>query len=371
MVNDGDIAAALPDPPPPAPARREAAIEAALRRFDGADAKDASPSRDAAPRSLPWWRQLGRPQIGAMVSAALVALVGVPAVWMSIENRQIAYTPGAPADRTARPGPGQTQTAPQPESAASSTAAPDAGHPAPPQAPATAPLPQPAIALAEAGIPAPAPPPPPPSELAPPAQADMAVQDITVSASRRSETPPAPPSAFQDKAAAPRLAAEARADTEDAGIVVTGARIQRRSDRRGDWNACTVDDPARNLSGCKRFFDPDAKGKAGRAGAHIADGLNSAWEGDDEAAVTAFDKAIAAAPRNGFAYLNRGLAHQRQGELDRAIADLDQAIRHDPGAARNYYVRSQLHRQRGDTRRARIDAEHAVDIDPRYADLVR
>lgn len=363
MVNDDDIAASLPDPPPPAPVRREAAIEAALRRFDGQTADATPPSAQARPRPLPWWRELGRPQVGVMISAALVALVGVPAIWMSIENCPAAHAPNAQVDQAIEPTPMPVQ--PQPQTTAPSAKAPDAQPARPRPAPATQALAPPAavpaapeLALAQA---------PPP----PPAPAELAAQDIAVSA-RRAEAPAAPALDLRSRIAAAKPAtAEARADIEDVGIVVTGARIKRRSDRRGDWNACTVDDPARDLSGCKRFFDTGAKGNAGRAATHIADGLTRAWEGDDDAAVAAFDQAIATAPRNGFAYLNRGLAHQRQGEVDRAIADLDQAIRHDPGAARNYYVRSQLHRQRGDTRRARIDAEHAVDIDPRYADLVR
>ena len=37
MAVEKDQSAWLPEPPPPRPARRDAAIDAALRRFDGID----------------------------------------------------------------------------------------------------------------------------------------------------------------------------------------------------------------------------------------------------------------------------------------------------------------------------------------------
>lgn len=372
-MNDDHIAAALPEPPPPAPARRGAAIDAALRRFDGADGEAASSPGRPAPAHPPWWRQLGRPQAGVLVSAALVALVGVPAVWMSIENRPAAPAPDALSGPGAPPttSPSRAQAVARPDSPDTPPAAPAQPSEAAPAAPAA--VAPPAIVLADTAVlpPMATPPPPPPATPA---------QDLPVAAVRRAEAAP-PPAAFQNKATAarpappspaPNAASEsAAAQAEDRGIMVTGTRVRRETDRRGDWNICTVDDPARSLTGCRRFFDPGAKGASGRAAAHIADGLTHAWSGDDGAAVAAFDRAIATAPRNAFAYLNRGLAHRRQGDLDRAIADLDQAIRHDPRAARNYHVRGELLRARGDARRARIDAERAADIDPRYKALER
>ena len=175
--------------------------------------------------------------------------------------------------------------------------------------------------------------------------------------------PPPPPPAFAARAA----------EAADAGeLVVTGSRISgRKPAGRGDWNACTVNDPIQSLSGCRKLVDPGAKGPAGRAAARLADGLSLAWEGDVDGAIAAFDQAIDIAPRLSFAYLNRGLAHQRKGELDRAIADLDQAVRYAPGAARGYYNRSLLLRQRGDAGRARADADRAVDMDPRYDAVVQ
>ncbi|GAA0312468.1 hypothetical protein GCM10009087_23250 [Sphingomonas oligophenolica] len=182
--------------------------------------------------------------------------------------------------------------------------------------------------------------------------------------------PPPPPAA----AVAPPMAM-AKAESEEGAsgdIVVTGARASRRRDAgRGDWNACTLDDPKRSLSGCRSLINPGAKGAAGQAAARVSDGLSLAWQGDMDGAITAFDQAIALQPRLSIAWLNRGLAWQRKGDLDRAIADLDQAVRYAPDAARGYYHRSLALREHGDRRRAAADEARAVDLDPDYEAVVR
>lgn len=138
---------------------------------------------------------------------------------------------------------------------------------------------------------------------------------------------------------------------------------------RGDWDACTVNDPRQNLARCQRLVDPKRPGAAGLAASHLAQGLSRAWRGDSAAAIDAFDRAIASDPQSSFAYLNRGLVFADQGDLDRAIADLDQAIRREPRAARGYYNRSVLLWQRGDRRRADADARRAADLDARHGEV--
>jgi tetratricopeptide (TPR) repeat protein len=161
-------------------------------------------------------------------------------------------------------------------------------------------------------------------------------------------------------------------EVDDSSFIVTGSRRSRvRRVERGDWNACTVNDPRQRLTACKWIVDPAAKGVAGVAAARIADGLIQAWQGNNSEAIDKFDQAIATDPRSAFAHLNRGLAYANSGDLDRAIADLDQAVRYEPRDARGYYNRSVLLRQRGDIRRARIDEGRAVDLDPSYSDVVR
>src|SRR4051812_44744929 len=149
---------------------------------------------------------------------------------------------------------------------------------------------------------------------------------------------PAPPPPLADFPAPAEPAAEPSADqaaarepSAESNLVVTGSRIRRqgllgpgaseqaREDRpaaaksagRGDWNACTIDDPRRDLGGCGRAIDPRTK-----SGADLADGLSLAWQGDPPGAVAAFARAIHKTPRSAVAYLNRGIAYRRMGKLD-------------------------------------------------------
>jgi tetratricopeptide (TPR) repeat protein len=367
MGSDDDIAASLPRPPLPAPARREAAIEEALRRFDGGGALPPAPTGRGHPqRSPPWRIWLDRPYAGALAGAFLVALIALPIAWMSLGGPSTDQgrhrSPGAVGE--AAPGPAIAAADANP-SPATGRPPPLAGSDAAPprEAPAATPAPAPTeLALA---VPPPAPPPPAVTADGPaadgredrPDPAALASSNLAVTGSRISRSATAEPVA-------------PAAEAEDRSIVVTSARTSSaRSAGRGDWNACTVDDPSRSLSRCRKLADPAAKGAAGRAAARMAEGLSLAWQGDFEDAIAAFGQAIEAAPRSSFAYLNRGLAYRRAGDLDRALADLDRAVRYAPRAARGYYNRSLLLRERGDMKRARADEERAVDLDRRYADL--
>lgn len=374
-MGDDDLARLLPEPPPPRPARREAAIETALRRYDGVEDR---PAARPLPVARPWPR-LGRTQIGVLASIALVALVGVPAAL-----RSIAEHPPAPVARGHAPvPPAHSPETPKPEVSAPITES------KPPQMPMVGPpLAEPAV------VPAPAAPVVSPDKdatrcvggdcgggesakssgamaAAPANIAGNAMPGSEVAdarAARPSAVAPAPP---PPRAAAPAepAAAEGRDDSE---VIVTARRVERHraASRRGDWNACTVNDPDQSLRGCKSMINPSAKGSRGSAAARLAEGLSLAWDGDLDGAIAAFDQAIALDPRNDLAYLNRGLAHQRNDEIERAIADLNLAIRYAPTRARNYYARGQLLAQHGEARRARADAERAVELDRDYAAVV-
>jgi tetratricopeptide (TPR) repeat protein len=145
-------------------------------------------------------------------------------------------------------------------------------------------------------------------------------------------------------------------------ITVTGSRAPAR----GDWNACTVQDPARNLAACRSLI-----GRRGPAAAHLSEGLASAWRGDDDQAIAAFTRAIAADPRSALAHLNRALARQRAGDNNGALADLNSAVRLSPRSARHYYHRALLLRERGDLARARADEARALQLNRAYAPLLR
>ncbi|HYD36137.1 MAG TPA: hypothetical protein VEA60_00895, partial [Allosphingosinicella sp.] len=114
---DEDISAALPRPPPPAPARREAAIAAALRRFDGVGEVPAPVRRPA--RAAPW----RRPYFGALAGAALVALIALPLAWTSLDDRPYRSAPASPPAREARPRPAARAVEPLPPPAGRGEAA--------------------------------------------------------------------------------------------------------------------------------------------------------------------------------------------------------------------------------------------------------
>lgn len=369
MGTEDDIAALLPTAPPPAPARRSAAIEQAMQRFDAAgQERHRAAGEPRRGRSAPWWSSLGQPYAGALAAAASLALVALPVAWISLGD---PFDAGR-GDPTEAVDPG-TANAVVAEASADRTraTAPPAG------AAQTTPRQKEARAPGDA----------PKEVVAAPAPAPMEFADVA-------------PSPALERAPAGQLAEKgepARRTNDDDGIVVTGSRIASpaltspnalavnaenspaadtsRSSAaarvRGDWNACTVADPTRSLAGCRHLIDPAAKGAAGGAAAHLADGLSLAWSGELPAAIRKFDRAIELAPRSSLAYLNRGLAYRRVGDPGRAIADLDQAVRYAPRSARAYYQRSLLLRERGAIRRARADEARAVELDPSYAAVVR
>src|SRR4051812_21624894 len=139
MASDDDIAAFLPTPPQPAPAKRAAAIDAAMRRFDGVeDAPRAAPGRPGAARP-PFWSVPRRGFAAAMLATFLVAIVGGPIAWNSMRER-------------AQMGGVSPQAAPAAPPAAESGAIADVGAPPPPAsaAPAAQPASPPAPVAADA-----------------------------------------------------------------------------------------------------------------------------------------------------------------------------------------------------------------------------
>ena len=71
MAIDSDNRLSLPDPPPPRPAARKEAIDAALRKFDGIE--ETPPARRPSK-----WLGMDRRAFGALATAAIVAVVSVP-----------------------------------------------------------------------------------------------------------------------------------------------------------------------------------------------------------------------------------------------------------------------------------------------------
>jgi len=362
-VTNEDDKLSLPQPPPPAPAAREAAIAAAMRRFDAGDAvADAS----EVPTSRPHRSIFRRPQIGILVAASLVAVIGAPLAWRTATQKTKPATELAARDLktfdveepppAAKP-PGivfePQGIAPPPITDADTQASKGEGEEA-----AAPPM------LAEGKM---------ARQAAPDDRHELTLAQMDANAGPMMAPPaaPAPPPAGMN-AEAP-TAAGARADRASPvdNIVVTAAKRRGKAvPARGDWNICTIDDPQQSLAACNSLVNPAAKGAKGEAAAHIADGLSFAWAGDMGRAVAAFSDAIAIAPRSSIAYLNRALVYRRQGDTQRALADLNEAVRLAPGSARAYYHRSQLQRELGNEKAANADEQRMIDLDERYEVLI-
>lgn len=118
MGQESDDIVSLPVPPPPNPAARRTAIDTALRRFDGIE--DTPPARSARRRpGIFDWASSHRRATGGLVTAALIALVGIPAT-------QIALRDQLPEVASERSGPvlGTAEVEPIQDNAASGVAEP-------------------------------------------------------------------------------------------------------------------------------------------------------------------------------------------------------------------------------------------------------
>ncbi len=104
MGSDGDLPVSLPSPPPPNPAARREAIETALRKFDGIE---EAPARRKT--SSGRWATMHRRPAGALVAAALIAVVLIPAVPIILQDKPPAE--GEDADVRSRVQPTEQASA--------------------------------------------------------------------------------------------------------------------------------------------------------------------------------------------------------------------------------------------------------------------
>lgn len=335
MADDRDLGRQLPDPPPPRPDRREAAIDTAVARFRG----KATPARPSPPRRR--WTRVG-PQLGAVAATALVVVIGPP-VWRSgkietpaprpttaIATDPVAATP-PPRVEIARPS--ATPTAAVPKAAAPSSATkPDAAAETPAAKP---PAEMPARTAA-----------------APP----VVVQSVTTPPPAYAPSPPPPP---PPAPAAPQQIAATPAED----VVVTGARVVRRREPvRNDWARCTVEDPRRALADCRARFGLAKPGVKGRAEALTGDGVLRAWQGDRAGALATLDRAIAVEATTD-ALVNRALLRMEIGDDPGALADLNRAVRRSPRDARCYHYRGIVQARLGKSEQAAADARRAEALD--------
>ncbi len=246
----------LPEPPPPRPARRDAAIEVALRKFEGAE--DSAPAARERPRRS--WASTHRPQLAVLVSAMLVVVVGIPAALIGISNQPSTSVQPPPPERMSvvEPAPSAERSAPvssaevkapltsEPPVRSNATAAmrraPATGVASSPEPPSPAPAPM---------VAAPPPPPPPPPSVADQSQA--AAQTLIVTGSRIPRAPAAERSA-QAKAA--ERDNKVAADSPDVAYAAFLSRLQAVV-RAGNRSAliALIDFPLRvNEAGGSRLY---------------------------------------------------------------------------------------------------------------------
>ncbi|MBC8038612.1 MAG: hypothetical protein H7X89_15500 [Rhizobiales bacterium] len=208
MAIEGDNSISLPIPPPPRPAARKAAIEAAMRNFDGAEEAPAGRAARKRPSRLQWATMHRRPA-GGLLAAALIAVVFIPAMPIMLRDRSPDLVPQAQSPNQAQSAQdsslcegtncaGQGQSASETAHARTDEAV-VAAAPASPAKPAVAPeagaedrqvasARSDRNALLEAPAPvmaAQAPPPPPPAPPPPPSQPEAeGGQDLVVTGSR-------------------------------------------------------------------------------------------------------------------------------------------------------------------------------------------
>jgi hypothetical protein len=103
MAIEGDNSISLPIPPPPRPVARQAAIAAAIRKFDGIE--EAPAGRAARPRpSRIAWATMHRRPAGALVAAALIAIVFIPVVPFILRDSPPGVVPQAEVPVQVQPG---------------------------------------------------------------------------------------------------------------------------------------------------------------------------------------------------------------------------------------------------------------------------
>jgi len=209
MGSDRDLSVSLPAPPPPNPVARRAAIDSAMRRFDGiADKPSDKPQRP----SLWRWASTHRGAAGGLVTAALIAVVSIPAIRIAIQDHPLEVATEDNQPGPARPGQETAASSNGLEESATSDRLVTANEPAPrTQSNDTAP----AIGEVRSRFAAKG------EEKAQPAAPAPEVFSQPPPAMMAAPPPPPPPPP-------PPVAAEPEAQAADVGsIVVTGSRVRR------------------------------------------------------------------------------------------------------------------------------------------------
>jgi len=94
-------------------------------------------------------------------------------------------------------------------------------------------------------------------------------------------------------------------------------------------------------------------------------GVSAFQQGNFEAAINFYNKAIENNPHLGIAYINRGFAYFKNGNLSQAIQDATQAIEIDTESIDAYGVRGDAHLQSESYDQAIADYSKAIELNPK------
>jgi hypothetical protein len=236
----------LPKPPPPRPARRDAAIDAALRKFDGIE--------EAAPAAArPSWASTHRPQLAVAFSAMLLVVVGIPAALIGLRNQPAPSNQPQSAIVTEEAVPPSIAFNERPRAPTPSNPPPA---PVPPTAPSAPPPPQTKVAPVAPAA---------PQMQAPRETEARQVADLAPVVAAAPPPPPPPPSPAP--AAPAQRSEEKTAQAMTGNLITTGTRV-----------------PDSALSGTRNF---EAKSISGQPYAAFLSRLQSAVRSNDRKALIA------------------------------------------------------------------------------------
>lgn len=97
---------------------------------------------------------------------------------------------------------------------------------------------------------------------------------------------------------------------------------------------------------------------------HLREGKKLLVQGEHDAAVSEFNRALKISPYLGEAYFHRGCALEAKGDQDASLADFDQALTCDPQHALAYLHRGRLRTERGELDGALADFDQVMIMRP-------
>ncbi|MEM8829339.1 MAG: tetratricopeptide repeat protein [Cyanobacteria bacterium P01_G01_bin.19] len=98
----------------------------------------------------------------------------------------------------------------------------------------------------------------------------------------------------------------------------------------------------------------------------LRQGIQLTRNGDHQAAIAFFDRAIASGNSASLAYYYRGLACYESGDIDRAIADYNRSLDLDPNLIEAYFSRARAFLALDNIQSSIIDLQVILSLDPSY-----